>query len=975
MVRSYERHEPTLAFGLVSSNAANCVLGEDGRSAYVPALEDVLVWDMKLGQQRGAWHEIGSRVAVTAIARAPHPNASRFAVGYADGSIRLWDAETGAALLTFNGHQRAVTALAFDRAGLQLASGSLDTSVIVWDTVAETGLFRLKSHHGAITALAFLNDTEHVAPATYLVSTAKDGLMKLWDLRLQHNIQTVVSGEEQLFSVAVSQAHEPMDGVEGGALVVTGGTNGALRVWEASGAALREGLRVKDAVDAHMPQFITPHGTLEMPGAHRVQQLAFSASTNDTFLAASSGDRSVQVFRVRTLDEARKKQQRRTRRAMEKAERTGGAPVEVALTWSLRFEPYVLIRPSIGRVRSFSFPTGAAPGSGDAFGPMPLLCALTTNSAEIHTVPAIPRTKQEKKQLESQIANALELPGHRADVRAVALSYDDSLLASVCGSGQLKIWNARTGRCIRTLPVSAYALSVAWLPGDRYVLVGCKDGSLHSFDIPAGMPVETIEAHQGPIWSCIVHPNGQSAVTCSADKDVKFWEFEMAQPEEASAPQLSLVHVRTLKVADDVLCARFSPDGRLLAISLLDNTVKVFYADTLKFFLSLYGHKLPVLSLDISGDGKLCVTCSADKNVKIWGLDFGDCHRSIFAHDESIMGVAFEHGEQGGGLMGGREGASHRFWTVAKDGLVKYWDADRFVGIQTLEGHHGEIWALATSHNGRFLATAGSDRSIRVWEKTDEPLFLEEEREKELEKLYESAAPQSDELAIGALAEGAEDEQPKGAEATAVSKASTESLMAGERLLEALAIADEDVQKRAAATRAGQAESVVSINPVIQAVFGENSMEEVDAYKYVLKVVERIPATHVEDALLVLPFDRVITLLTFLDVWVTKEWNVSLAARILFFLLRTHHTQIVSHRVMRTTLMRLRTHLRDVLAKQKTMLGFNLAAMRYLKQQQLERRTTELLERPDTNLEDIDEQTIRAQIESKAQRKRKLQVR
>lgn len=54
--------------------------------------------------------------------------------------------------------------------------------------------------------------------------------------------------------------------------------------------------------------------------------------------------------------------------------------------------------------------------------------------------------------------------------------------------------------------------------------------------------------------------------------------------------------------------------------------------DSLKFLLSLYGHKLPVLCMDISSDGDLIVSGSADKNLKIWGLDFGDCHKSIFAH-------------------------------------------------------------------------------------------------------------------------------------------------------------------------------------------------------------------------------------------------------------------------------------------------------------------------------------------------------
>lgn len=68
--------------------------------------------------------------------------------------------------------------------------------------------------------------------------------------------------------------------------------------------------------------------------------------------------------------------------------------------------------------------------------------------------------------------------------------------------------------------------------------------------------------------------------------------------------------------------------------------------------------------MDISDDSKLIVTCSADKNVKIWGLDFGDCHKSLFAHDESVMQVAFEK-------------KSHYFWTVGKDKLLKYWDGDK----------------------------------------------------------------------------------------------------------------------------------------------------------------------------------------------------------------------------------------------------------------------------------------------------------
>lgn len=73
-----------------------------------------------------------------------------------------------------------------------------------------------------------------------------------------------------------------------------------------------------------------------------------------------------------------------------------------------------------------------------------------------------------------------------------------------------------------------------------------------------------------------------------------------------------------------------------------------------------------------------------------------------------------------------------------KDKVVKYWDADKFEHLLTLEGHHGEVWCMALSAHGDFLVTGSHDRSLRRWERTDEPFFVEEEREKRLESLFEA---------------------------------------------------------------------------------------------------------------------------------------------------------------------------------------------------------------------------------------------
>lgn len=49
----------------------------------------------------------------------------------------------------------------------------------------------------------------------------------------------------------------------------------------------------------------------------------------------------------------------------------------------------------------------------------------------------------------------------------------------------------------------------------------------------------------------------------------------------------------------------------------------------------------------------------------------------------------------------------------------------QFECIQKLPGHSGEIWALAVSKRANFVVTGSHDKSIRIWEKTDEPVSVE----------------------------------------------------------------------------------------------------------------------------------------------------------------------------------------------------------------------------------------------------------
>ena len=64
---------------------------------------------------------------------------------------------------------------------------------------------------------------------------------------------------------------------------------------------------------------------------------------------------------------------------------------------------------------------------------------------------------------------------------------------------------------------------------------------------------------------------------------------------------------------------------------------------------------------------------------------------------------------------------------------MKYWDADRFEQILYLPGHCAAAWGVDISPEGAFCVSVGGDRTLRVWRRTDEQVFVEEERERALE--------------------------------------------------------------------------------------------------------------------------------------------------------------------------------------------------------------------------------------------------
>uniref|UniRef100_A0A452TG08 WD repeat domain 3 n=1 Tax=Ursus maritimus TaxID=29073 RepID=A0A452TG08_URSMA len=689
LTKQYLRYVASAVFGLIGSQKGNIVFvtlrGEKGRYVAVPACEHVFIWDLRKGEKILILQ--GLKQEVTCL--CPSPDGLHLAVGYEDGSIRIFSLLSGEGNVTFNGHKAAITSLKYDQLGGRLASGSKDTDTIVWDVINESGLYRLKGHKDAITQALFLREKN------LLVTSGKDTMVKWWDLDTQHCFKTMVGHRTEVWGLVLVSEDKRL---------ITGASDSELRAWDI--AYLQEVEDIEEPEpkkskasspgiqDTHEPEEGTPEtdetpedriltcrkaGSIMREGRDRVVNLAVDRTGR--ILACHGTDSVLEVFCILSKAEVQKKMDKKMKKARKKA------------------KSFDLIHSPQGELKA--------------------VFLLQNNLVESYSLhPSAPAPQPVR-------TSRITIGGHRSDVRTLSFSSDNIAVLSAAADS-VKIWNRATLQCIRTMTCE-YALCSFFVPGDRQVVIGTKTGKLQLYDLASGNLLETIDAHDGALWSLSLSPDQHGFVTGGADKSVKFWDFELVKDENSTQKRLSVKQTRTLQLDEDVLCVSYSPNQKLLAVSLLDCTVKIFYVDTLKFFLSLYGHKLPVICMDISYDGALIATGSADRNVKIWGLDFGDCHKSLFAHDDSVMYLQFVP-------------KSHLFFTAGKDHKIKQWDADKFEHIQTLEGHHQEIWCLAVSPSGDYVVSSSHDKSLRLWERTREPLILEEEREMVRTRAYTECA-------------------------------------------------------------------------------------------------------------------------------------------------------------------------------------------------------------------------------------------
>src|SRR5881398_36067 len=90
-----------------------------------------------------------------------------------------------------------------------------------------------------------------------------------------------------------------------------------------------------------------------------------------------------------------------------------------------------------------------------------------------------------------------------------------------------------------------------------------------------------------------------------------------------------------------VMAVAFSPDGKVLASSSRDKTIKLWDAATGELKRTLTEHRADVYDVTFSAKGNLLASASADKTIKLWNSQSAKLIRTLEGHTDIVRSVAF----------------------------------------------------------------------------------------------------------------------------------------------------------------------------------------------------------------------------------------------------------------------------------------------------------------------------------------------
>lgn len=569
----------------------------------------------------------------------------RLATAGEDGTVRVWDAATGALLLTLRGHEGMVRSVGWSPDGGSLVTGGDDKTVRIWDAVSGQQFLTLHGHLDIVYAVAWSPDSLEILSASH------DGTARIWDAETGRERLTLKGHKGKLWGASWSPD---------GSRVATAADDNA-RIWDA----------------VHGEELLILHGHGEggvntvawSPDGHRV--VTASSDKTARIWDARLGRESLVLYHEDQVWGVAWSPDGRTIATVGKD--------QTARIWNARTgQTLSVLRGHTSGVRR----TAWSPDS------TRLLTASSDGTARVWDVaPA-----RERPQLVGE-GGPLHMAVYSPDGQRIAAAYDDHAV---------RLWDAQSGRLHLTLRGHQKTVwAVAWSPDGRRLASAGEDNATIIWDASTGQILANLRGHSGQVWSVAWSPDGIAILTVSDDKKAIIWDARTFQSRytlighqdavygAAWSPDSTRVVTagadKTAIVWDAATGKRlltlvghraginsvaYHPDGAEIATGGQDKSIIIWDAHTGKLLHTLTGHAGWVNTVSFSPDGTQLLSAGRDETARIWEDANGQADLTIQEETGELTGASFSPD-------------GHNILTTAQDGIARQYLA-RIADVMTL---------------------------------------------------------------------------------------------------------------------------------------------------------------------------------------------------------------------------------------------------------------------------------------------------
>jgi WD40 repeat protein/serine/threonine protein kinase len=367
---------------------------------------------------------------------------------------------------------------------------------------------------------------------------------------------------------------------------------------------------------------------------------------------------------------------------------------------------------------------------------------------------------------------------HTGWIGGIAISPDGRTLATAANDNRIIIWDFAERRP-RVPPLPNHGWRVAFSPDGRLLASGGGDGLIRVWKVDSGEQLRLLRGHVGPVLALTFTPDGTGLVSGGSDRTVRTWDLNPRRDKDLLVLTNRCIDALTLSPdgkrlatgsihrnwtelwdvpsrqwitnlfghTGDVRNATFSPDGTILATGGDDNTIVLWNPQTFGL-VGILSNGFAAGRIAFSPDSKILAAAGfsgflAGMRLAFWDLATRQKIEKVadaapnagcvaFSKDGRLVAVGYNDGwVRLWGFQNGRKLGEFRktydlIWQVAfspddrllastAHGDVALFDVVGRRVLRPLQAHTDEVKFVRFAPDGKTLASAGDDGTIRLW--------------------------------------------------------------------------------------------------------------------------------------------------------------------------------------------------------------------------------------------------------------------